>query len=523
MPMRQTNSRAALVAMALAMVATAATPAAARAGTYAAIQCAPSHGARAGAFHFRRTSRHFRAARRCGPGGSGLVVAHAQRRTKPRRYGTWTVASPPGTVFIRGSVAARGRGHNAYRTDLSYVTAANRSVSFAHPSRRRFHRYSWRPPAPVHGLAATLICAKRRAICGPSDRPRLFVKAARFRIADSVVPRITGVGGTVLRDAAQRGTERLGIGAGDVGSGIERLLVSVNGVFYGSRSPGCATRGGLALRLAPCPQRTLLASPMNTAAAPFHEGQNSIGACVADYARTAPHSRCVRRTVRVDNDCPISSVRSGTRARFGLGPRSRRTKTIAYGRRPTVAGRISSDAGPVHSATVCVSQRPALHDSQERTIAVRNTGPEGGIRQRLPVGPSRIVYLTYWRGRESLVTRAVRLQVRPKVSLRIRPRGSLHRGTRPRYLVELRGPYRAHRLVHFQAKAPGGRWFDLPGRHGGAHTGARGLARSTMPPLRVSTSYRLRFRVVVPKQSGYPYARGVSHVRKRLVRHGTHG
>jgi len=222
--------------------------------------------------------------------------------------------------------------------------------------------------------------------------------------------------------------------------------------------------------------------------------------------------------VRVDNDCPISPAKSGIRARFGFGRRARATKRTSYGRRPTVAGRILSNAGVVRGATVCLSQRSALHGSEERTIAVRTTGPEGGIRQRLPVGPSRIIYLTYWRGPESVVTRSVRLHVKPKVSLRVKPRGALHRGARPRYLVHLRGPYHAHRLVRFQAKAPAGRWFDLPGRHGTARTTRRGVARSRMPRLRVSTSYKLRFRAVVPKQPGYPYARGTSTIRKRLVR-----
>lgn len=520
--MRTTTPRA-LAAAALVMLTAAVTPAPARAGTYTAIQCAPSHAAGTGAFDFRRTSRDFRSARRCGDGGSGLAITHARSSTKPRRSGAWTVAAPPGTAFLGGSVAARGHGHSAYKTDLSYVTVASQPVSFAHPSRGDFKRYEWSPPAPVHGLAATLVCSKRAASCGPSGKPRLLVKAARFRIADGVAPRITGVGGAILHGEAQRGTQELGVGASDVGSGVERLLVTVNGVFFDSRSPGCKTRRGLALRLRPCPARALLASPMNTAAAPFHEGQNSIRACVADFARTAQHSRCVHRSARVDNDCPISPVKPGVRARFGFGRRARATKRIAYGRRPTVAGRILSDAGVLRGATVCVSQRSALHGSEERTIAVRITGPEGDIRQRLPVGPSRIIYLTYWRGPESVVTRAVRLQVSPKVRLRMKPRGAFRRGDRPRYRVQLAGPYHAHRLVRFEAKASGGRWFELPGRHGTARTNDQGIARSRMPRLQASTRYRLRFRAVVPRQHRYPYVRGVSQVRKRWVGHGRHG
>jgi hypothetical protein len=38
-----------------------------------------------------------------------------------------------------------------------------------------------------------------------------------------------------------------------------------------------------------------------------------------------------------------------------------------------------------------------------------------------------------------------------------------------------------------------------------------------MPRLRASTNYRLKFRAIVPKQRGYPYARGASKARKRFV------
>ena len=184
-----------------------------------------------------------------------------------------------------------------------------------------------------------------------------------------------------------------------------------------------------------------------------------------------------------------------------------------------MSGTLLDAAGrPIAGATVCVSQRPPLANSVERTLAVSRTNPAGRIRLRLPKGPSRIVYLTCWRDADRVVTSAVHLRVRAPVQLKIKPHHELHSGARPRYVARLRGPYHAHREVHFQAKAPGGRWFELPGQHGSAITSRRGIARTRMPRLRVSTSYRLRFRAVVPKQHGYPYARGTSKVRKRLVK-----
>jgi hypothetical protein len=503
----------------------AALPAPSDAGVYRAIQCAPSRNAGTGAWTFHANSAAFDRVARCGARGPGLGITHAHRRTPAGRSGTWAAVPPPGVHLIGGAIAARGAGHNSYVPRLGYRLVGGQSVTLdRHLRHGDFKRYFWDPATPAASLYAALVCARSSGSCGSSTKPRIYVKDARFRLQDVVRPTIGGLGGTILSGAAQRGTQTLGVRASDLGAGIKRLLLSVNGAFVDSDSADCATRDGIALNFTPCPTTARLGASLNTDAAPFHEGENTIRACVTDYAASAPNEHCVTRRVRVDNDCPISPVTSGTQARFHFTPGRRTHRRLAYGRRPPVSGALHDAAGrPVGGATVCISQRPPLANSVERTVAVTRTGPAGRVRVPLPKGTSRTVYLTYWRDAERVVTAAVHLRVRAPVRLKIKPHHALHDGARPRYIARVRGPYHRDREVHFEAKAPGGRWFELPGHYGTSTTGHRGIARSRMPRLRASTNYRLRFRAVVPKQHGYPYAHGASKVRERRVEGGRGG
>jgi hypothetical protein len=166
---------------------------------------------------------------------------------------------------------------------------------------------------------------------------------------------------------------------------------------------------------------------------------------------------------------------------------------------------------------VCVSQRPALPNSTERLVGgPRLADARGRISARLPAGPSRIVNLTYWRGPERVVTRAVHLRVKPSVGLRARPRGRLHNGQTMTLRARLRGPFHAHREVRFLAKPPGGRWvpfsIDFVKR-----TNQDGVARISHTFRHVSGTQKFRFKVTVPHQPGYPYLAGRSLVRTKTV------
>jgi hypothetical protein len=166
---------------------------------------------------------------------------------------------------------------------------------------------------------------------------------------------------------------------------------------------------------------------------------------------------------------------------------------------------------------VCISARPALHNSTERLIApALRTDSLGTASARLDTGPSRIIYLTYWRDPERVVTRAIHLGVKPRVGLRVRPRGELRNGQTLTLRARLAGPFHARRAVKFLAKPPGGRWVpfstDFVKR-----TDDRGLARVSHTFRRVSGTQRFRFKVRVPRQRGYPYLAADSHVIAKTV------
>ena len=307
--------------------------------------------------------------------------------------------------------------------------------------------------------------------------------------------------------------------ARDAGSGVRLLQVRSNRRLFDSLWPSCEIGAHqLALTLSPCPNSVQTGVFVNTLLPGFHEGQNSLTVCVHDYANVSPNERCARRRIRVDNDCPISIGTPGLRPRFAYAD-GKTTKRVGFGRRPRVVGALARPSGgPGQGALACVSQRVALPNSTETLVGrPLRTDARGRISARLPAGPSRIVYLTYWRGAEQVVTRALHLRVRASVGLRVRPRGRLRNGRTMTLRARLRGPFHAGREVRFLAKPPGGRWVPFSTDFAKRTNGA-GVARVSHTFRHVSGTQRFRFKARVPRQAGYPYVAGRSPVRKQTVR-----
>ncbi len=504
---------------ALALIATAALAPPASAGPYQAAQCASRLGAGHGAFHFLRTSPTFRGVAACAS-GPGLGVAHKPSRTAPGRYGAWVAAAPAGTYFIRGRLMARGRRDGAYSPRLLLTARGSGDSQAIGSPRSRYKTFGWRANRRADQLVAELRCTRGTERCGRSDLPELFVKAARFHLFDASAPTVTGLGGGLLAAPVQRGKQRLTAKARDRGAGISLLSLGANRRRFDSVEPGCRVTGQLALALSPCPNLVRRAIPVDTRLAGFHEGENTIAICAEDYSDASPNQRCARRKVRIDNDCPISDPAPKARARLSFAGGGV-AKRVRFGRRPLVVGRLLRLAGePAVGARVCISARPALHNSTERLVAPPlRTDALGTVAARLGAGPSRIVYLTYWRGPERVVTEAIHLAVKPRVGLRARPRGELHNGQALTLRARLAGPFHARRAVKFLAKPPGGRWVpfstDFVKR-----TDEEGLAHVSHTFRHVSGTQRFRFKARVPRQGGYPYLPGDSHVVSKTVSSG---
>ena len=505
----------ALLAAAVALVAPA------KAGPYQAIQCASNLGAGHGSFHFSRNTPGFQRVEACRL--QGLGVTHERKPTGPGRYGRWVAHAPTGTYFTRGRLAARGTSGGGYRPRLLLGAQGQNTPHPIGSPQRHFKSFSWRARVAADRLIAELACTRRTNHCRRTDSPRIFVKRTRFHLFDVSPPAITGMDGSLLRAPVQRGTQALRVNARDAGSGVRRVLVRTNGRPFDSAGLRCSIKRPrqLAVSLSPCPNSARGALSLDTRLPGFHNGQNTIKACVLDYANASPNETCARRRLRIDNACPISDVTPelGAHLAFTGGKTAKRVK---FGRRPRVVARLkhSPSGAPGRGALVCISQRPALRNSAERLVgAPLRTDARGSISVRLPIGPSRIVYLTYWRAPEHVETRSLHLRVKPKVGLRVRPRGRLHNGQTMTLRARLHGPFHAQREVRFLAKPPGGRW--VPFSTGFAkRTNVRGMARAKHTFHHVSGTQTFRFRVTVPHQSGYPYLPGRSRASEKTVAEG---
>jgi hypothetical protein len=488
----------------------------ASAGPYEAVQCAAHLGAGHGGFHFSRNSLDFHGVRTCGS-ADGLGVTHQRSRTGPGGYGVWVAKPPAGTYFTRGRLVARGRRAGAYRPRLLLGAPQHAPASIGSPG-RGFRAFEWRAGSRADRLIAQLTCARRTGRCGRTDKPKLYVKRARFRLFDASPPAVTGLGGALLGAPVQRATQALTLEARDAGSGVRMVQVRTNRKLFDSLGSSCNIGAHqLALGLSPCPNFVRTSVSVNTLLPGFHEGQNSITVCAHDYANASPNERCAKRRIRVDNDCPISDPAPELRAHFAFAG-GKMVKRVKFSRRPRVVGRFARPSGgPGQGALVCVSERPVLTNSTERLVGPPlRTDARGRISARLPAGPSRIVYLTYWRGAERVVSRSIRLRVKPSLGLRVRPRGGLHNGQTMILRARLRGPFHAHRKVRFLANPPGGRWVpfstDFVQR-----TNQHGVAHVSHTFRHVSGTQKFRFKVSVPHQPGYPYVAGHSHVRRKTV------
>jgi hypothetical protein len=489
----------ALVAVAIVAALMGTFASAARAGTYRAALCDPELGAYHADAAFERNSRRFVPGTSCGSGGDGLVVNRDRGASRPGAWGAWVIRTPSGIAIEGLSVKAAARKRAGQIAEL-LVDRGYRPVPFARPV-GGLRRIRW-SGAPAQALVARLRC-RRPTGCDHGGRSRVRIKRVALVLRDFVDPTLR-LEGSLLEPGSRRGIETIAPAATDIGGGVRRFLVQVNGVPVSGDTIGCRLSRRVGLRLEPCPARASARFTAATAAPPFRQGPNLVRICAADYAATTAANRaCARRRVRVDNLCPVSEIHGEA-----LRARLRRDSRAA-----TVAGRLLDQRGRgVIGARVCVAARTALPGAPEKVVAAPLTGRGGRFESELPPGPSREIRVAHWPGVAGAIERYMHLEVPARPALRLRPRHPIPNGGRVRFSVRLPGPRSQGRRVRIQARA-GHRWIDL--RSGLTETD--GIFRASYR-FRATTGRRTyRFRAVVPKQRGYPYEAGTSRVKRATV------
>lgn len=489
----------AAVALAACLGLAAAPPAAA--GTYRAAVCHADLGAGHADALFDRNSPHYVPTAACDAGGEGLRVRHDADGSRAGRWGAWSVQAPEGTDISRLSMNAAGQAGGGHVPELLVGPLGGPLAPLAPPS-RELAPVTWSGP-DAQVFSARLRC-RRESGCGSGRTAEVRVKRIVATLRDGVSPTM-GIDGSLFAPGSRRGLQTIEPWVADVGGGVRRVLVQVNGEPVTARTVPCELADRIAIRLRPCPPRAEASFDAATAASPFRQGPNLVRVCAADYApSTAANRACAQRRVRVDNLCPISDLAGGTR----LGARLRRSRRGA-----TVSGRLlDADGRGVAGASICIATRIRLPALAERVVATPASDANGRFQARIPDGASREVRVAYWPDAKAAIERYRRLEVRARPRLRVRPRHTLHNGQRARFQARLAGPARSGRRVYLQVRA-NGRWLNLRG----GRTGARGRYRASYRFHATTGRRTYAFRVAVPKQPGYPYEAGRSKVKHKTV------
>jgi hypothetical protein len=492
----------AIVVVSFALLA----PATADAGVYRAAICNPALGSGPADARFVRTSRHYTSDAGCANGQTGLVVRHEGKRTGEHRWGAWAIRAPRGTLISHLGVSAAGRRSGGHVPQLltAGLGGSAQLLAVPHPGLERY-----RSASRARAFVARLVCAHEGG-CGRGRRSRIRVKRLAVRMSDRVAPKIA-LRGSAFAKGSRRGIQAIQPLATDVGGGVNRFLLEVNGDPVTAHAPPCRAANGYALRLRPCPLHAHTTFKVPTTVAPFRQGPNTVRVCATDYGLDGQANRaCAERRVRVDNLCPISSSGPGPK----IEARISRPHGSGHGRGSAIVrGRVLSAAGvPVSGARVCIATRVPLVGALEYVAATPTTGADGRFSAELGSGPSRRVRVAYWWSGTSVAERYMNLRVRARPRLRLRPRHPLHNGKRVRFKVRLQEPAAPRRWVRIQARS-GRRWVEL--RNG--RTNLDGTYHAHYRFHATSGRQRYAFRAVVPTQRGYPYRGGHSKVRHVTV------
>ncbi len=496
------------VALALALVAPSGlVTEAAEAGTYVAVQCDAGHSIGAPDAVFTRTSDHYRADTACTGSGGGKLIRHQGEVTKGGRWGAWSWYPPPGTVFTQ--IAAQSHlAHDAGHKGNYTIIDGSGTVHYRWPREGVFDAVDWAAGTGAVAFSSWLAChGGAGGSCGASSSAHNHVRRLWFTFRDSSAPTLA-LSGSLLEPGPRRGPQTVGGTAADLGGGVWRWRLYVNGASHATAEQPCDIIPGSAARsFVPCPATATRSFELDTETAPFRQGVNQVRLCATDVGWPA-NETCLSRTVVVDNGCGSSGSAAprSIEAVFATGGAE---AVVPSDRRATVRGRID---GGGDAARVCVFATVARHGETEYLEGHAGADGSGRFTYLLPRGPSRRLRLVH-RHRSRMVEGELMLRVRARPRLKVGPRFRLRNGQLARFRGKLPGPHAAGRVVVLQARL-GRRWQSFKT----ARTRIEGRFRARYR-FRETTGRRLyRFRAVVREQAGYPYLKGASPVRRVLVR-----
>ncbi len=475
------------------------------AGTYAASECAGWNTSSAALYgevghHMLGTTRD------CASGGDGLRIALPQAYWSA--YGSearFQLDAPAGTHFTH--ISLNQKGYNADGWFQNLIACSAGGCEDMYP----LSGAGWQGRGTFGNGSFTTWISRLYCLngsgCYGSPQAGLDVRDVSMAVFDDVPPSVTE-GGQLLNGEIQRGAGRIDVAANDVGGGLTAAWVVVNGVEVARQSYSCNGP-----TLSPCPSNGgNLGLGVDTQSSPFHDGENSVQACAADYG-APPNVTCsAERALNVDNSCAASRVPGGTGLSALFARNKRDRVNVKAGQGALLTGQLTDSSGdPVSDATLCVSEGVAGRGPDDQGTVKTNS--EGRYRYGVSPGPNRNLTVGYRFNRRQ-IDRNARFFSDARPKLRLSPKRKTGNGRALQLYGSIPGPSNNGRVVILQAGYPHSKkWktFAKAKTDGNGQYAARYKFTSTF----VTTRYRMR--AVVPEQNGYPYKGGASRVKRIKV------
>lgn len=444
----------------------------------------------------------------CAEPGGGLSITETGHVNGSVAFWNVPVATPPGgfaeNVTVTGKACGLGAGNNhTFVFEQGWPGSCSETT-------RTFHADATGP----FGLSIFLNC-DGKFIPGCEAGPSVFAHYIVAQEVDPVRPQLASLDGSLLAGGVIRGHNNLSVDASDEGGGLSRVSVTVNGLPAAEPDvPNCnltrvenpSFKGIVATTIIPCPSSRQSSWNLDTENFPFHDGENTVQVCAADYASIAdPNTTCApAKQVTVDNSCSASAVPGGEVIEAHFAESKGGAVTVPYGDMVKVKGALTSSAGdPIRGATICVQAQTQGSAIGPQPLATTRTDAQGHFAYKLPAGPNRRVLVGYRHDRRE-IARSVHYFAHARPTLRLNRR-RVKAGGRIRISGRLPGPGAGGRVLVMQASALHSRhWYTF----GRATTNRRGVYhfRYRFDATTATTSYRIR--ASVPRQSGYAYLGG---------------
>lgn len=217
-------------------------------------------------------------------------------------YEQYMYSAPPSTRIVRACFQHRLRRQNHHRAEVfAYPGFAPIVFGGDQPS-------GWSPTQCFdlnHQQLIVRLSCSNTGDCPAAPNAHAYLRNLVLFMADGADPTVDNAEGSLLSGGWIRGSASLALQGSDSGSGTYQLAAYVNGTNVSLVTNSCRT-GGLgwpsAISLIPCSQPIPpLRATLDTASAPFRNGENTLSAYVADFTG---NFREAQYSVLVDNVVP---------------------------------------------------------------------------------------------------------------------------------------------------------------------------------------------------------------------------